>query len=460
MRRGVLIRVLTQRFACLAGATIALCVVHAQMAPPAPSTTQAISAPAQSSATDMPAPGAIYKQATHPLDVVRGSLENWSDAELGALAVGIHKAREACTQMKPEDYSGDDLFELARLCAFGQDWNDANSAATRYMDSRADPHRAQAFALSINALVHLNGVSLALESARLMLSSMPYDAEVAYAVRYLKDDLEQSGNGAALSLAADEHQAIVQALRQGVALKGAYGDAVMSYGLLYDSAMQLAFFERFTGQDEAATAIAADCDGALPNTAQLNADDRQRIESVQLQFRLLGTKLPRLAVTRSLVSVNAKAQLPPGFGAGTVLMIFPDWCAQCRTMMKTLTEFAKVNASTPLHAYGLMFHEQSETVGPVQHEDPLKQLQGTPTLLVPAATAQSLGLLDFPTAVVVDGTGVIQFIGLLPTDAFQGDGYVEKVIQRMVTVGSHRPGGPKTSREETRIASRLALDLP
>jgi hypothetical protein len=408
----------------------------------------------------MPAPGAIYKQSMRPLDVVRGSLDNWSEAELGALAVGIHKAREACEQVKPDSYTGDDLFDLARLCSFGQDWNDANSAAVRYMDSRADPHRAQAFALSINALVHLNGVDLAVETAHLMLRSLPYDAEVAYAARYMKDYLEQSGNPTALDLALDEHAAIVRALEQGTALKAQYGDAVMSYGLVYDSAMELAFLERYAGKDREAAATAADCNAALENPASLLAEDRRRIDSVQLQFRLLGTKLPQLTVTRSLISSTAKPELPRGFGAGTVLVVFPDWCAQCRKMMKPLTDFSKVNASTPLHAYGLMFHEETESMGQAPHEESLKELQGMATFLVPVATAQSLGVLDFPTAVVVDGEGVIRFIGMIPADAFNGDGYIGKVIERMVASSSRHTPGPKLNRDGQSIASRNVLDLP
>jgi hypothetical protein len=32
----------------------------------------------------------------------------------------------------------------------------------------------------------------------------------------------------------------------------------------------------------------------------------------------------------------------------------------------------------------------------------------------------------------VDHAGVIRFIGVIPSDAFNGDGYMEKVITRMV----------------------------
>jgi hypothetical protein len=80
-------------------------------------------------------------------------------------------------------------------------------------------------------------------------------------------------------------------------------------------------------------------------------------------------------------------------------------------------------------------------------------------LLVPVATAQSLGVLDFPTAVVVDGEGVIRFIGMIPADAFNGDGYIGKVIQRMVATNTRHTNGPKLNRDGQSIAARSALDL-
>lgn len=384
-----------------------------------------------SATSPLPSPGAVYKQAMHPLEVVRGSLGNWSDAELGALAVGMHQAREACQERKAEDYAGDDLYDLARLCSFGQDWNDANTAATRYIDSHAQTWLAQAYALSINAMVHLNGIDTALQLAEIMMQRLPYDAEVAYAVRYLKDYLEQAGDKRAVKLAEDEHGAMVQALKAGTALKATHGDAVMSLGLLYDSAMELAFFDRFEGREMAAEQAAADCDDALSRVAGIAPEDKQRIDAVRLQFGLVGVSLPPFTVTKALESATAKPAIEGELGEGTVFVLFPEWCAQCRAMMKTMTKFAQVNASNPLHAYGLMFAEEGENLDEAAREAMYKELAGTQTYVVTAETAKTFGALDFPTAVVVDRRGIIRFIGMIPPDAFNGDGYMEKVFMRM-----------------------------
>jgi hypothetical protein len=384
-------------------------------------------------------PGAIYKAAMRPLEVVRMSLDNWSDAELGALGVGMHKAKEACEQATPESYSGDDLYDLARLCSFGQDWNAANTAALDYVAGGLDPHRAQAYALSMNALVHIDAVDLAVGTAREMMRKLPYDAEVAYAVRYMKETLEQASDPAALTLAAQEHPAIVQALAAGVPLKAAHGDAVMGVGPLYESAMQMAFLERYAGDDAAASGTVADVEGALPKDAAITPEDKQRIDAVRTQYGLLGARLPAIAPSRSLMSASAKAQIDPDFAAATVLVLFPDWCVQCRKMMKTLTAFVVANRDVPIHAYGLMFPDESMTGAQPSREANLKELQGTATLLVPAETAATFAALDFPLGIVVDKAGLVRFIGVVPGDAFNGDGYIEKVLTRMAAKTSGPP---------------------
>lgn len=378
-------------------------------------------------------PGEIYKQAMHPLDVVRSSLDNWSEAELGALTVGMHKAHDACEAREAGDFAGDDLYDLIRLCALGQDWEKANAAAQAYIASKLQPHRAQAYALAINAMVHMDAFDLAVETTREMLRVLPYDAEVAYAVRYMKDELEQKSNPEALRLAGEEHAAIVAALKQNAPLKAVNGEAVMNAGALYDSAMELAFWQRYAGDDAVAAATVADVDQALRPDAALSNEDAARIAAVRLRYGLLGARLPEIKVLRGLEAAAAKTpQVVRAEAPLTVLVVFPDWCGGCRKMMKPLTEFVKANRETPIHAYGLVFEDDSVIPLQAAHEELLKEMKGTSTLVVPAATAQALGANDYPLGIVIDAQGVVRFIGELPGDAFNGDGYVEKTILKIV----------------------------
>ncbi|KAA6464555.1 peroxiredoxin family protein [Acidobacteria bacterium AB60] len=407
--------------------------------------------PESPSAPSALTPGELYKQAMHPLDVVRSSMDNWSDTEMSAFLVGVRMAKEACGQASPETYGGDDLYDLARLCSLGQDWNAANTAATRYLDSRAEPHRTQAFALSINALMHLNGADLAVQTAHSMMENQPFDAEAAYALRYLKEALEQAGDPSAAYLAQSEHAEIVKALQNGTALKAAHGEAVMSLGTLYESAMELAFWQRYRHRDADAATTANDIDEALAKGAALSAEDRLRIEAVRTQYALLGKPLPALKTTAvdepprlkgktaaaQLSRSQPPAQIGPDFGAATVLVVFPDWCPQCRKMMKALTEFGAANKTTPIHAYGLMFLDdpaaldQTAEEKRAAHEQSLRDVQGTNTLVVDGKDARALGILDFPLGIVLDHEGKVRFVGVLPADAFSGNGYIGKVLVRM-----------------------------
>jgi len=341
------------------------------------------------------APGALYKDAMHPLEVVRASLDNWSEAELGALAVGMRKAREACDAVKPDDYQGDDLYDLAHLCAFGQDWNPANDAALKYLASLEEPHRSQAYAISVSALAHIGALDLALATTRELLRRQPYDAEVAYTVRYMKDTLEHAGSPQALLLAGEEHSAIVQALRQPGPLRSTRGDTTISTGALYASAMELAFLNYFAGKFDAAAVASVDLDSALQKLTEIPAEDQQEIQHIQTQFQLLGTHLPIVQPIRTLQSAAAKPQIGPDFGVATVLVLFSDWCIECRKLVKTMAQFAIVNRETPIHAYGLLYSEDSpadgQDAGKVLRAESERQLAGTPTLEVRAQVADALG---------------------------------------------------------------------
>jgi hypothetical protein len=84
-----------------------------------------------------------------------------------------------------------------------------------------------------------------------------------------------------------------------------------------------------------------------------------------------------------------------------------------------------------------MFTEDGDKTGGAERAALYKDLAGTQTFVVPAETAKAMGALDFPTAVAVDNRGVVRFIGMIPTDAFNGGGYIEKVFMRMA-VGEGR----------------------
>jgi thiol-disulfide isomerase/thioredoxin len=375
-------------------------------------------------------PGLIYKEAMHPLDAVRASLGNWSASELAALSVGMRKGREACAQARPEVYEGNELCDLARLCVLGQSWTEAQKAAQQCIARGPVARRAHAYSALIMAQVRTNQLNAAQESALNLLHSVPYDAEAALVVLGLKAELdEESSPGRVLELDLAEQPAILAAIGRHATLTEANGDALMDLGALYSSAMHLAFTQHSNMDKDGAAATVASLDKALGDVR--NGETAAEIERVRTRYKLLGSKLPALPLRQALQSPTAKAQIDPEYGVATILVIFPDWCTSCREMMKTLTEFARLNADTPIHAYGVVFHDDFGVPETKPAEPDWSDLAGTATFVAAPETARVLGATDYPYGVVADYEGVVRFAGSLPETAFNGNGYIEQVLTRI-----------------------------
>jgi hypothetical protein len=396
--------------------------------PPASAATEQ-SAPTTADAPK-PHPADLYKQAMQPLDLVRSSLDNWSDTELGALAEGIRQARQECGQAKPEDYTGDDLYDLARLCALGQDWNTTLTIAQTYLASEEQAHRARTYAIAVNALIQTRSLQQAVEVTREMLHRLPFDAVVAESAGYLTTYLEHSLDPAAVGLAKEQHSQLIDALGKGAPLLEINGNDAVNVGELYENAMELAFLERYANQDAAAAATAADVKSALAKLTAISAEDLRLIQAVDTRYGLLGEQVPTIEVAKFMVATTTRAKILHDDQLATVYTLFPQWCPQCRKMMKQMTTLAHPPAGAKFLAYGLMIQSTRAPGEVVPAEDTFKDMQGTPTMLVPQATAATFGAIEFPLGVVADKTGKIRYIGTLTTNAFDQRGFIEQVVNR------------------------------
>ena len=419
-------------------------------------------------------PGEVYRQAMKPLDLVRSSLDNWSDAELGALASGMRTARLACDavdiDMSGLDKAGpdkagpdkagpdkagpagraadgaavsiatdDDLYDLIRLCALGQDWNQSLKAAKKYLAVEDAPHRTQAYALSVNAMVRLNDLDGAVGTARKMLQDVPYDAEVAYSMQFLKMYLTQAVDPKALPFATEEHAALVEALKTGSTLKSLHSEAVMGIGTLFESGMQLAFLERYAGDEHGAEKTCAELDAAVAKSESVSTPDRQLMDAIRRQYGLLGHLLPEIEGQSVLTVTAAARKFHNDAGFVTIVEIFPDYCPQCMKTMVDLTEFAAEHVAAKVHAHGLAVREDMGAALP----ESWKALKGTSTLAVKPDAVQMFGAVDYPLLVVTDEHGTVYFAGTIPGNAFVPNGYMEQVIGRIVGETAVVRNGPR-----------------
>ncbi len=412
----------------------------------APSTAQVPPAPMES-------PANVYKELMQPLDQVRSSLDNWSPAELAALAAGIKRAQQYCGQVAPGSVGGDDLYQLARICTFGQQWNAADAAASAYIGSAneksaAQPYQALAYAIRVNALLNLKDTTMAIEVARSMLHSVPYDATVDQSMAYLIHYLAMSLDDGVLSLARERQPFLLTALGSGSALREQPGDVSIGTAIgsaaLYDEGLALAYLEQYAGRRNEAEQARAALDAALAKVPAEKIDNRAEIERARAQYALLGEKLPPIPLLRYAAPGNPRLRINPDYGSATVLLMFSEWCAQCWKMMQPLSAFLIRNMTEKIHAYGLLALDADETTADPFTDDRFKDLLHTPTLTTPSATLGSFGAATFPFVVITDGAGRIRFLGAVAQNAFDAGGFVEQVIERNLH-GTASKGTPSAS---------------
>ncbi len=412
-----------EAFAVLLAFWVVAGFVRAQTQPPRP-----LPAPSQQS---LERPGDVYKELMHPLDEVRSTLGNWSPAELAALAAGIKRAQEYCGQVAPASVSGDNLYQLARVCSVGQRWNDADAAASTYIKSGRQPYQAHAYAIRVNALLNLKDTTMAVEVARSMLHSVPYDATADQSMAYLIHYLEMSLDDGALPIARERQPFLLTALESDGELKEQPGDALMGAATLYDEGLELAYLEQYAGrQTEAKQALTA-LDAALAKVPTEKIDNPAETGRAKAQYALLGEKLPRIAILPYAAPGNPHPRINPDYGAATVLLLFPEWCAQCRKMMQPLGDFLIRNSADDIHSYGLLAMDADEAATN-PFKDNFKDLLHTPILTTPSATLQNFGAVNFPFIVITDNAGRVRFLGTVAQNAFDAGGFVEQIIDRNV----------------------------
>jgi tetratricopeptide (TPR) repeat protein len=371
-----------------------------------------------------------------PLDQVRSSLDNWSPAELTALAAGIKRAQEYCEQIAPASVHADDLYQLARICSVGQQWNAADSAASAYIKSESQPYQAHAYAIRVNALLNLKDMTMAIEVARSMLHSVPYDATVDQSIEYLIHYLAMSLNDGALPLARERQPYLLTTIESGNALKEQPGDVSIGTATLYGEGLELAYLERYAGRQNEAQQTVAILDASLRKLPTEKIDNEAEIDRARTQYAFVGEMLPRISLLRYATSGNPRPHINPDYGSATVLLLFPAWCEQCRKMMQPLSDFLLRNNTENIHAYGLLALNEEETTADPFKGDSFKDLLHTPTLTTSSDTLRTFGAVSFPFLVITDGAGRIRFLGAVSQNAFDAGGFVEQVIDRNAGKGA------------------------
>lgn len=415
-------------------------------------------------------PQSAYEQATHPLEITRRAIENWSDSETSALAVAIKQAKEQCSARTPSQYIGDDLIAYARLCALGQQWPTVQEAATLYLQAQrtatppstlADfPGLPQAYAYLIDSSLHLNDPTVARVTAEEMLRTVPYSELTSEAtneaIRYLQ--LIQTSD--ALSLLTQRQAILLSLLRASATANHGASRQPVPLHAIYGDAIALAALQQFANQPKAAATTVTELDAALP--PNLSPDDSILIAELRRQYALLGTALPDMAPSAYLLREPADdpRHIEVHFGAATAFLLFPDWCAQCIRMGAQFMPALYRIGQYDVHFYALLAQANPPaaspptpakpkpaattkatrflpspaalTTSPDRPKTPAELLRETPTLIVSNDILTRFAATDFPFLIVTDHEGIIRFLQPAPENVLAAGGLADQVITRVI----------------------------
>ncbi len=387
-------------------------------------------------------PGAAYQEAMRPVEITRRSIANWSQIEQASLGIAIRGASVACAARSYKSYSGNDLADYVRLCALGQGWPVVLQAAEGYLSDKANEERvAEIYGEKIDAELHLKQEPEALRDAKAMLGAVPYGRAVAEASDEALNYMEVLYTADAVSLAALREGSVLRALHEalGVPVAGTVGGSTSRQSVvdLYRQGLRLAVLQQFNGNVEDARQSVAALDDAVGS--EIVRDDRIGIAAMQQEYAQLGQPL---GVLRPKLSLDVSRRLPdiPANRAVTVLLLFPDWCAQCSRIAREMPESVFTVEKHEAYSYGLLVQtvpaqsppnqasagqQRSDEFNPALAASYLK---GTPTVVVDSQVLSRFNAVDVPILIVTDRDGVVRFIGTADENAFKAGQTVDSLV--------------------------------
>jgi hypothetical protein len=393
-------------------------------------------------------PEAAYQQALRPFDLVRKSMGNWSDSEVGGFAQAMKNARVECLARSPEGFSGEDLISFAKLCSLGQQWVPMGVAAGLYLDAKdgPKPQLSTAYGYKLEAAIHAQDRAAILDAEKSMLEAVPYDSVVdavtAEALAFLQLPFPQD------ALALDR-------LREPVLLAELKREKpLLAKHALYETGLGMAALEQYAADPAGAGNTVAALNAALGTS--LEPDDEIPIEISRRRYGVLGQKLPAIYYELSLKDVRETPHINHDMGAATALLLFPDWCAQCVRQAPEIWDAMSRLGPSDIRVYGLVAEptpdkaallvDQMKPMTPpaanAPPRSPSEILLHTPVLVVPVETLKTFGAEDFPFLIVADHAGVVRFAGAAPETVMEEGGFLDWVAPH---VAETWPGPKRTA---------------
>ena len=377
----------------------------------------ALSASAQTpSPAPIVSPGAALRQAMRPFETTRNSMANWSGIEQAAYGVAVKQASAACIAAPASAFSRDDLLDEARLCGLGLDYLQAHAALQRFITTQpSSPRLIDAYALDVDATLHLRDKDAAVAEATHLLEQSAYTPLVSDAINEAIGYMETLFTTDALALATKRQPLILAHLAALQTAPAAPATTDLDRAALYRDGLRLASLQQLSNQIPAADATIRDLDAALGDA--LTPDETAAITAARTLYGLLNKPLP--AIDSTHVLLPGKVPALDARGTATALLLFPDWCAQCIRMAKDMPQgvfwvekhharaFALLaETATPTPAAGKPAELSTDVFQPALAE---QYLAATDTFTVAPSLLTNWGATDVPLLVFADSRGIVRY---------------------------------------------------
>jgi len=421
---------------CLAGAAQQSTQAAASQAPVAPNAAP----PSGSESFDLMPPSAAYAYATQPVDVVRRSADNMSDAERYAWIVAIARAAKSCEAAKPSDYTGEELYSLAQLCALGKAYPEAIASIKAYLAGAEAPKNPElARALWARTALQMADGRQAQRVTEQLIDMYPYDAVVHNVSQDVLMSLAGPDEGSAIALAIRRQPALLNAIGSGHPLRSPSGDFEIPTSWLFRDALKLAAIYKHRGDDASADSVFQQIAARLqPVAAQVSAAQHRQIDLAVKHFLMLGKPAAPIGYWRRVPKTQKRVSATlDGKGKVIVLLFYTSWCAQCFKAMADLPKLpaqyknkvAPFGVTTP-DTFGVN-RMDAAAIDKALLAEFKAQTAGISLLVADDDVRRALSIEDFPMLVVIGPTGNVQFLDELPHDRFAPRGYIDRMLRRL-----------------------------
>jgi len=394
-------------------------------------------------------PADVYQRAMQPVEIVRRSLNNVTDSEIAAWGVAVVTAAHECSPRKIEEFSGEDLFHFARLCQLGQQYEDANDAAAKYLRDGNTTSAESARALIVRAHLSAGNLLRAERGAYDLMRNHPYDGTVHAMVQEVimalaaTDAVEN-----ALRMVSQRSESLMTALRAGGGLALHEGSYRVPHSTLVRDALTAVYLyraeNRVEGVQASARALVDSVRQIVNDTAaSVSPLERDTMQAALRRAEMLTVDAPALPVAASSLAKTARPLAEVTYEKNiTVLAFYAPWSPQRAPMFELLASISHdykifpvqiFAVSTPGIATGDVTANPAEVLAKLVEQFG-KSGSPVPVLVAADTATRNFAIDDWPTFAVVDPTGKLRFLDTLAGPEYKDGGRMHRLVAALASI--------------------------